>query len=291
MNLEELIYKRITSAKYGDKNMAEFNGAPAIFFGTGPEDTDPGWGDRRQYPRVTYALDYRGDPDRQTAGSLYVDVWCTEDGPAPECFEPAIRAIMCGVIMAPTGAPPCSFSWQTSQTFRKTTEKSGNADKVIGVTITFDMYSFPSQETTDPDPVLAMHKFFRENYPEITVIGHGALPDFTEPTEDHPAVYVRLDSYELGRETHVVAWIEGQVICHVFVPGAARRRQWIRAIMDNLACREEVIMLDDSPMFLRRISADSNLDPLAYGQIRLGATWGILRPQKYTHTMNFSNPT
>lgn len=56
--------------------------------------------------------------------------------------------------------------------------------------------------------------------------------------------------------------------------------------MDDLACRGEVIMLDTSPMFLRRIAADNTLDPLSAGQIRLGATWGILKRPKYAHRLN-----
>lgn len=45
-------------------------------------------------------------------------------------------------------------------------------------------------------------------------------------------------------------------------------------------------MLDTSPMFLRRITADNTLDPLAAGQIRLGATWGILKYPAYAHGIN-----
>ena len=36
-------------------------------------------------------------------------------------------------------------------------------------------------------------------------------------------------------------------------------------------------------MFLRRIAADNTLDPLAAGQIRLLATWGILKKRPYAH--------
>ena len=209
MKLEELLYSRISGAEYGSPGLASFDGAPAIFFGPCPEDTDRGWKDGRQYPRISYSLDLRGDPERQTAGTLYVDVWCTEDGPAPEDIEPVLRAVLCGVIMAPEGDNPCSFAWQTSQTFQSARETK--TDKVIGVTVTFDMIAFPEQITSDPDPVLAMMKFIRDEYPEITVIGQNTLPDFTEPSEEHPAVYFRLDGYELGRETHTVAWLEGVV--------------------------------------------------------------------------------
>lgn len=281
MKLEELIYARIRAANYGSPGLASFAGAPAIFFGPCPEDSDAGWGTGRQYPRISYGLDLRGDPERQTAGTLYADVWCTEDGPTPEEIEPVLRAAVCGVIMAPTGDNPCSFTWRASETFHS--NRDSKTDKVVGITVSFDMYAFPFQETSDPDPVLAMNRYIRDNYPEITVIGQDTLPDFTVPTEEHPAVYFRLDSYEVGRETLTVAWLDGQVIAHVFAPGASSRQRWIRAITDDLACRGEVIMLDTSPMFLRRIAADNTLDPLAAGQIRLLATWGILKKRPYAH--------
>lgn len=284
MKLEELIYSRIFGAEYGSPGLASFDGAPAIFFGPCPEDTDKGWADGRQYPRISYGLDLRGDPERQTAGTLYVDVWCTEDGPAPEDIEPILRRVICGVIMAPEDDNPCSFSWQASQTFQSNLQSK--TDKVIGVTVTFDMYAFPEQITSDPDPVLAMMKFIRDEYPEITVIGQGSLPDFTEPSAEHPAIYFRLDSYELGRETHTVAWLEGIVVGHLFAPGANTRQKWIRALTDNLACRGEVIMLDTSPMFLRRVAADTTLDPLSAGQIRIKAIWGILKRPTYAHGIN-----
>lgn len=284
MKLEELIYSRISGAEYGSPGLASFDGAPAIFFGPCPEDADRGWGDGRQYPRISYGLDLRGDPERQTAGTLYVDVWCTEDGPAPEEIEPILRRVICGVIMAPEDDNPCSFSWQASQAFQSNLQSK--TDKVIGVTVTFDMYAFPEQITSDPDPVLAMMKFIRDEYPEITVIGQGTLPDFTEPSAEHPAIYFRLDSYELGRETYTVAWLEGVIVGHLFAPGASARQKWIRAIIDNLACRGEVIMLDTSPMFLRRVAADATLDPLSAGQIRLKGIWGILKRPAYAHGIN-----
>jgi len=290
MKLEELIFSRIVTAEYGDNAQpALFNGGPAVFFGPVPDDTDPGWEDRRQYPRISYGLDLRGDPERQTVGTLFVDIFCTEDGPMPEDMEPIIRGAVCGVIMAPAGEPPCSFSWQASQTFR--VNRDTKTDKVIGVTVTFDMYAFPEQVTSDPDPVLAMMKYLRDNFPEITVIGQNTLEDFTVPTEQHPAVYFRLDNYELSRETHTVAWMDGQVVGHVFAPDAGARLRWIRAITDDLAVRGEVVMLDTSPMFLRRVKADSTLDPLAFGQISLGVRWGILRPYPYAHRIRHINTT
>ena len=49
MTLEELIYKRIAESAAAEQ-LASHNGAPAVFFGPAPTDTDPGWAGAEQYP-------------------------------------------------------------------------------------------------------------------------------------------------------------------------------------------------------------------------------------------------
>lgn len=56
-----------------------------------PTDTDPGWAGAEQYPRISYTIDMRANPERQTAGNLYLDVWCLDSGTAPEAVEPSVR--------------------------------------------------------------------------------------------------------------------------------------------------------------------------------------------------------
>ena len=91
MTLEELIYKRISESAAAEQ-LASHNGTPAVFFGPAPTDTDPGWAGAEQYPRISYTIDMRANPERQTAGNLYLDVWCLDSGTAPEAVEPSIRA-------------------------------------------------------------------------------------------------------------------------------------------------------------------------------------------------------
>ena len=199
MTLEELIYKRIAESAAAER-LALHNGAPAVFFGPVPTDTDPGWAGAEQYPRISYTIDMRANPERQTAGNLYLDVWCLDSGTAPEAVEPSVRAALCDVIMAPHEQPPYSLAWVTSETFEATKQLDKSA-RVIGVTVTFDLYALPQQETTDPDPILAMNAFTSKwSGDAVTVIGSDRMGEYTEPSDQHPAAYFRLANYHRAPE-------------------------------------------------------------------------------------------
>lgn len=284
MTLEELIYKRISESDAA-KLLALHDGTPAVFFGPAPTDTDKGWREAEQYPRISYTIDMRANPERQTAGSLYLDVWCLNSGTAPEDVEPSVRAALCDVIMAPAEQPPYSLSWAASETFEATKQLDKSA-RVIGVTVTFDLYAFPRQETTDPDPILAINAFTNRWSKAMTVIGSDRMEEYTEPTDDHPAAYFRLAKFHLVQETHTVAWMEGLLVGHLIAPTYTARQRWLKALADELAILGEVEMLDTSPMFIRTLDVDGGLDPLTVGQMRIGIRWGILKRPKCAHKLN-----
>lgn len=286
MTLEELIYKRISESAAAER-LALHNGAPAVFFGPVPTDTDPGWAGAEQYPRISYTIDMRANPERQTAGNLYLDVWCLDSGTAPEAVEPSVRAALCDVIVAPHEQPPYSLAWVTSETFEATKQLDKSA-RIIGVTVTFDLYALPQQETTDPDPIMAMNAFTNRWSDAVTVIGSDRMGEYTEPSDERPAAYFRLANYHLAQETHTVAWMEGVLVGHMIAPTYAGRQRWLKALADELATRGEVEMLDTSPMFIRALEVDGSLDPLTAGQMRLGVPLGNpetaeVRPQAEPH--------
>lgn len=226
MTLEELIYKRISESAAAER-LALHNGAPAVFFGPVPTDTDPGWAGAEQYPRISYTIDMRANPERQTAGNLYLDVWCLDSGTAPEAVEPSVRAALCDVIVAPHEQPPYSLAWVTSETFEATKQLDKSA-RVIGVTVTFDLYALPQQETTDPDPIMAMNAFTNRWSDAVTVIGSDRMGEYTEPSDERPAAYFRLANYHLAQETHTVAWMEGVLVGHMIAPTYAGRQRWLK---------------------------------------------------------------
>lgn len=281
MTLEDLIYTRLTESTALTEKLAKHDKEPAIFYQATPGDTSEGWGGKPQYPRIDYTVDMQSNPERPASGTLTVNIWCSETGEPPENLEPEVRAAICDVFLQPDAAPPFSLSWERSDAFQ-----AQRSDEMLvnGITVLFDLFAFPSHETTDPDPVLAINEYAKKWAPEALVIGRDTLAPFTFATEQQPIFYFRLSALSLYRETNTVAWLNGVLTGHIFAPETTRMK-WLKALVDSLALDGEVIMLDKSPMFLTNIKADSSASPLAAGQLQLSVRFGLLRRKPYAHPL------
>ncbi len=283
---EDLLYRRMTENETLKTTLAKYRKAPAVFYQTAPDDTAKGWNQGKQYPRIDYVVDYISNPERKTSGILTLNIMSTEDGTPPEELDPIVRQLLCGIFITPDNAPPYSLAWSRSDTFDQ--DRSNGDGIVIGITLTFDVYAFPLQTTTDPDPVLAMNHYIERLIPAAEVIG-GLKPtgQIYTPTPEAPAFYFRLETLQMQRETNTVAWMDCTIICHIFAGG--EETTWLKYIVNELALAGEVIMLDTSPMFLRNLQADNTLDALATGQLRLYVRFGILRRPPYSHPLINAN--
>ncbi|MCD8195889.1 MAG: hypothetical protein LUE24_03000 [Lachnospiraceae bacterium] len=281
--LEDLIYERLTESEALTELLAVYGDSPAVFYQKAPDDTATGWRERKQYPRLDFVADYQADPERNTSGALTVNIWCAEDGAAPEEIEPIVRGLLRGIFLTPEQSFPYSLAWSATDAFDM--EKGNNL--ITGATVSFDLYAFPGQITCDPDPILAMNEFTRTLFPDATVIGSSELPTILTPSADAPVFYYRLQDMQIERETNTVAWMLGTLGAHVFASGEEIR--WLRALVDALALRGEVMMLDKSPMFIRNIKADSAMDALAQGQLLIYVRFGLLRRRPYIHSLWVAN--
>lgn len=284
MTLEDLIYKRLIEAEEITRELATFGDLPAIFYQKAPDDQEQGWTDQRQYPRLDFVVDMQANPERQTSGLVSLNIWSHEAGTEPEAIEPLVLQELKDLFMQPTEGPPYCLRWARSDSFelRQTVIKE---TQVIGITVLFDVLAFPSQETSDPDPIMAMNRFIRELVPEGKVIGADKLPAYFRAERARPAFYFRLANIGLDRETNTVAWMTGTIRGHIFAPEAEERIQWLKAMIDQLAIQGEVTMPDNSPMFIRNIKGNSAADYLGTGQLELAVNFGILRRPIYAHTM------
>lgn len=280
MTLEDLIYSRLTGSQSLGSLLATYTQNPAIFFQTAPDDKATGWGKKKQYPRIDYVVDYQRNPERKTSGTLTLDIWATEEGTQPEELDSIVRQLLCGVFLRPDNAPPYALAWARSDPFDQQKEGGGI---VIGLTMTFDVYAFPNQITTDPDPVLAINRYIKELVQSAVVIGSSDLQQTMKPTPEQPAFYFRLESIQTQRETNTVVWMDATLAGHVFAGGD--ETSWLKTVVDALALDGEVTMLDTSPMFIRKLSADNALDALTAGQLRIFVRFGLLRRNKYAHPL------
>lgn len=287
--LEDLVYTRLTAWPELLNKLAKYKGKAAVFYQNAPSDTTPSWKGAKQYPRIDYTIDMQADPERQSSGQAVFNIWSIDNGIMPEEIEPEVRKALCGIFMTPDGEPPYCLAWRRSENFSANSSNiEEKANQVIGITMLFDVFAFPNQITSDPDPILAINYFVKEWEPSATVIGHDKLTNYYEPQAKAPAFYFRLASIEASDQTNTVAWMNGAIVGHVFAPTAEARLQWIKYLIDTLATRGEVTMLDTSPMTIRRLSADAGLDPLSQGQIRIQMHFGILRRAIISPLMNVS---
>jgi hypothetical protein len=279
--IEELLYARMTTYPALIGKLAKYDDAPAVFYQIAPSDKAGGWNNKVQYPRIDVTVDMQANPERQSSGQAIINIWCNETGMMPEEIEPDVRAALCGVFMTPEGEPPYCLAWQRTDAFEDSRGEADQGNQVIGMTILFDIFAFPNQITSDPDPIMAMNRFMKELESGVTVIGHDTLTPYYEPQAAAPAFYFRIISMETSDETNTVAWMNGTIAGHVFAPTAEARLRWIKYLIDTLALAGEITMLDNSPMMIRRLTADAGLDALSQGQIRMQVRFGILRRAMY----------
>lgn len=282
MTLEDLIYRRLCNHQPLKDCLATYADAPAVFYQSAPDDTSDGWKEKTQYPRIDYVIDYQANPERKTSGVLTLNIYCSSKGAAPEDIEPTVQSLLRDVFFTTSDRTPYAMAWARSDAF-----DIKNDAPIIGVTVTFDIYAFPSHETVDPDPVQTMNHYIEEKYPSAIVIGgNTALPEEFQPTADAPVFYFRLAGLDTDRETNTVAWMNATIACHIFAGG--QEVKYMKALADSLALAGEVIMPDTSPMFIKRLQADAALNALVAGQLRLSTQFGILRRAPLAHLLDHS---
>lgn len=281
MTLEELIYRRFAGSEGLIKNLATFDGLPAVFSPEPPDESQEGWGGNTQYPMVTYNFDLQANGERHSAGTLSVSLLCQNTcGVVPEAIEPLVKGCLRDVILKPDGGTPYCFAWARTDAFTIEDKKSGIT---IGSEVRFDILEYPSQETSDPDPVMAVNRYIKSLYPGCVVMGYDRMGETTEATGERPVVYCRLVSADKSRETNTVAWMDGRVAIHVLCPDSGIRLKMAAAIANSMSLDGEIIMLDHSPMFIKRLQANYRSDYLKDGQVFVTGHYGLLRYRAKPH--------
>lgn len=275
MILEQLIYKRFISSENLVKCLATFAGSPAIFSPESPEDNQKGWNGNLQYPKIIYNFDLQANEERHSAGVLSVSLLCQNTtNIMPEDMEPLVKDCLRDVILKSTGDTIYCFTWARTDAFT-IEEKQGNM--TIGSEIRFDILEYSSQETSDPDPVMATNKYIKELYPECLIIGYDRIEEITEATSKRPVIYCHLLSINKSEETNTVAWMNGKIAIHILCPESKKRMKLITAIVNSMSLHGEIILLDYSPMFLKDLQVDYKSDYLKDGQIFFTGHYGLLR--------------
>ena len=277
MKLEELIHQWFTGYENLAGRLAVFSGRPAIFYQTAPADNQGGWKGRGQYPRIVYTADMQTDQERKSAGSMAVALLCDEAGTLPEELEPEVKECLKDLIITPENGSPYCFAWSRTDSFELASRESGADTRVAGMEIRFDILEYPRQESTDPDPVMALNRYIRHRIPGAFVLGLDKQEPFMVAGASAPVFYCRMMAVEKYSETNMVTWMNGRIAVHVLCRSAEERLKWVMALADRLAFDCKVTMLDGSPMHVNNLAVNNRADYLKEGQITVTGRYGIPR--------------
>lgn len=289
MKLEELIHQWFTGYEAVAGRLARYTGKPAIFFQTAPTDSQNGWEKKCQYPRIVYAIDMQADQERKSAGTMQIGIFCDEAGTPPEEIEPLVKECLKDLIINPGEDAPYCFAWSRTESFELSRRETGADTRVVGSEIRFDILEYTSQETTDPDPIVALNRYIKERIPESFVLGLDKMGSFKVADAKAPVFYCRLETVEKDRETNTVAWMNGRIAVHVICTDTSMRMKWIMALANALSLSGEIVMLDGSPMRIKRLVVNNKADYLKDGQLMVTGYYGLLRYKAQPHVVMKNN--
>lgn len=279
MKLKQLIYKRLTGTEEITRLCAEYGGSPAIFDTEAPGDQQPGWNGKTQYPRINIVLDMQANEERSSSGTLIVTIYTERTSMVILELEAMVKTCFRDLLISPDDGGPYSFAWSRTEPFTL----QGN---IIGVEISFDIMEYSGQQTTDPDPVVALSRYIKAMYPEAVVLGIDRPGNFADAAKS-PVFYCRIVTMDKanGHNMNTVAWMDCRIAVHLLCPNKATNLKMISAVTHQLSVDERIIMLDGSPMDITGVQLDKQADYLKTGQLYITGRFGILKYQKKTHAI------
>lgn len=280
MNLKQLIYKRITDTEDIAKLCAKYADKPAVFDTEAPGDQQTGWKGKSQYPRINIILDMQANEERSSSGTLIVTVYTERTSMVILELEALIKSCFRDLLISPDDGGPYSFAWSRTEPFTL------EGMKIIGVEISFDIMEYSGQQTTDPDPVIALSKYIKELYPESVVLGIDLPGEFADASKS-PVFYCRIITMDKasGHNMNMVAWMDCKIAVHLLCPDKAANLKMISAVAHHLSVDEQVILLDGSPMHISGVQLDKQADYLKRGQLYVMGRFGLLKYKKKSHRL------
>jgi hypothetical protein len=279
MKLKQLIYKRLIDTEEITKLCAEYGGSPAIFDTEAPGDQQPGWKGKTQYPRINIVLDMQANEERSSSGTLIVTIYTERTSMVILELEAMVKTCFRDLLISSDDGGPYSFAWSRTEPFTL----QGN---IIGVEISFDIMEYSGQQTTDPDPIIALSRYIKAMYPESVVLGIDRPGDFADAAKS-PVFYCRIVTMDKanGHNMNTVAWMDCRIAVHLLCPNKATNLKMISAVTHQLSVDERIILLDGSPMDITGVQLDKRADYLKTGQLYITGRFGILKHQKKPHAI------
>ena len=278
--IEDLIFKAIVETEKIASHLAVYDNRAAVFYQQAANDKDVKW-KGRQFPRLDYVIDWQYNAERKTVGTMLINLWCTNEDEAPENIGLIISNELSSLFVTDeTGT--YSLLWNRTDSF----DVAGNEPQMCGVSIVFDVISFPIQFNNDgeavygrPDPVLSICRYTKNLFPQSYVLGIDEMPEILRPSDENPVIYYRINSVSSAmRNQYAVAWMNASIIGHYIAPSTNKRLMLLKTITERLALAGEVITDDGSPMRLvNPLSYSMANNPITTGQLTVTGQYGVLR--------------
>lgn len=272
--MQRLIRKRLCDDEDLRGLLATFGDEPAIFYRKSPSDTDFFDG---LYPQLILSVDKFSDPVRGVAGLLTVDVLSSQAVSPPEEIEPLVREDLQGIFFKPERGEIFMLKWQRTDIFQE--PASEKLPLILGATVTFEIYEFPSGETSSPDPIQTLNLWSAKNFRAVT-IGETDLGEVFSPNRSTPAIYFDTQRIQLLTQQAVAVFVKATINAHIFADTVTARREWLTALNFEILRHGTFRMEDASP--LRLTGAELNFEATdIQGQLTLTFEFGIEKFRPY----------
>lgn len=266
--IEDIIYKCINQSS-ASAQLAKHNNNPAVFYQDAPHDKDKLWGEE-QFPRINYSIDWTYNPERKTAGTMIINVWCTNETVQPEGISENLVSDISDTFVSDQSGIFC-MAWNRTDYF----DVEGKEPKVTGATLSFDILAFPGDGSLSA--VETVQRFIKDMQPACMVIGKDIMPEIYKPTDLNPAVYVRLNNLRSNnRNTYAVQWYDAGISIHLIAPKVEDRMRWLMALIQDFGREADYLMADGTTMRFINLTGNPASNPLQTGQISLSTQYGVL---------------
>lgn len=279
LSFQDLIFQLLNNTSITEK-LTRYNGRPAIFYSEVPGKSEPGW-EGSCYPRICYSWEMKSIPLLKSAGTLAVRLqYQNTEKRLPGQIKPLIRECLEEVLIQAEDGAPCCFIQRDVHLMPCLNNISSLAlteETEMETEICFDILKYPCQETSDPDPVEALNQYIKNLYPDALVLGIDPIEIIKLYNTSRPVFYCHLDSIKKGPEMNTVAWINVKISVFVLCPSKHTRLKRIKNLAHSLSLDGEIIMIDGSPMSIKRYWVNNTTEYQSNGQILISAHYGLYR--------------
>ena len=174
------------------------------------------------------------------------------------------------------------LKWQRTDVFQE--PSSERTPLIVGATVTFEIYEFPTGETSAPDAIQTLNLWAAKNFSEAVTIGVTNFGEEFKPSRAQPAIYFDAERIQLLSQQATVVFVKATVNAHIFSDTVKARREWLTTLNFAILRQGTFLLEDSSP--LRLTDAEINFAATEIqGQLKLTFELGVEKFRPYAHPL------